>query len=777
MSHDQPLALGARLSKLRVMSASEVCGRLRYQGVVAIERRLHRVGRLEHPERLQRALNPEVGSVAQLIASRLVTPPRFFAGAADQPAMRRLFEDAFAPERRDTLARAADARGHRFSFFGRTFEFGETIAWQSDPVTGRPWPSCYHADVGIAARDNGCDIKYVWELSRQQCVLDLAKSWFLTNNREDLTALRGIVRSWIAGNPYATGVNWSCALEPAYRVFSWLWAYHLTRRDLDDGFHVEWLTALFDHGRFIERHLELHSSPFNHLIAEAAALYMLGVCLPELRVAARWRARGRHVLESRLAEQFYADGGSVEQSMYYHHATLGSYLMAALLARTTGDDFPSAIWAAIERAIDFSMRLCQPDGTTPAIGGADDGRPLRMECGPLWDFRSYQAVGAVVFSRPDFKALAGRFREDALWLLGPAALAQFEALESRLPADRSSALGASGYFVMRSEWSPRADYVCVDCGEQAAGLRTDAIPNAMHGHADCLSIIAWLGGRRVLVDSGLYAYNCGGEWESHFRETAAHNTGRVDGRDQARHLGKMAWSHSYRAFLEGWQGDEGWVLGRHDGFARGPHGILHRRAVWLRPDSCLIVYDEFVGQGPHEFEVNYQFAPGTFDLTSPGAVLFDGAVDIGWVGRGAWQVNLAHGGSSPQDGWIAPSLGVRQAAPRLTLSCEASQPPVSLLTVVAARTTPAPRVLRVLATIAGESPLLAVAGRGFVDWIVAGPTRVAAPITTDATVGICRVSGETCVETHHLGGTHVDVDTRALASLQPDGWRAIGTAR
>ena len=117
--------------------------------------------------------------------------------------------------------------------------------------------------------------------------------------------------------------------------------------------------------------------------------------------------------------------------------------------------------------------------------------------------------------------------------------------------------------MLRSDWSASgADYVCFDCGEQAAGMRTDAVPNSMHGHADCLSVVVWLGGQRVLVDSGLFCYNCGGDWEAHFRETAAHNTARVDGRDQARHIGKMAWSHSYRATLEGWRADGRRSLGR-----------------------------------------------------------------------------------------------------------------------------------------------------------------------------------------------------------------------
>ena len=72
------------------------------------------------------------------------------------------------------------------------------------------------------------DVKYVWELSRHQFVIDLGRSWFLTGNPEDLEAAATLVRGWIADNPYGTGVNWSCALEPAFRTFSWLWAYTLT---------------------------------------------------------------------------------------------------------------------------------------------------------------------------------------------------------------------------------------------------------------------------------------------------------------------------------------------------------------------------------------------------------------------------------------------------------------------------------------------------------------------------------------------------------------------
>ena len=431
----------------------------------------------------------------------------------------------------------------------------------------------------------------------------------------------------------------------------------------------------------------LYSSPYNHLIAEAAALYMLGTCLPEFSDAGRWRSRGREVLEGRLGEQFYADGGSVEQSTFYHHATVGFYLLAGLLARQTGDDLSKNVWTAIERGLDFSMSLLQPDGRTPSIGGADDGKPIRMEHLPFWDFRPYFAIGAVIFNRADFKAVAGRFHEDALWLLGPAGRLQFESIQPVPQRDSSVKLPASGYYVLRSGWSREADYVCFDCGEQAAGMRTDNVPNSMHGHADCLSVIAWLNGRKVLVDSGLFAYNCGGAWEDHFRETAAHNTATIDGNDQARHIRKMAWSHSYRAAIEDWSadGEEAWAVGSHDGYTRGPNGLVHRRAVWLRPGSSLLIYDEFTGTGEHEITVNFQFAPGSLRLAGAAAAVFDDAVDLAWTGEEVWRAESRCGGPSPEDGWIAPSLGVKQAAPRLRLSCRTSAPRISLLTVFASR--------------------------------------------------------------------------------------------
>jgi hypothetical protein len=748
------------------MTVAEVVTRLRYELELVAERFQYRRGRLAPPDRLATALRADLQGAdwrERLLASRRTPSARFFAGVAERDEMRRLFAGPYAAERAATAVEAERARQHRFAFFGREFSYGPDIDWQADPVSGRRFPSVFHADVPVHGGDVGYgDVKYVWELSRQQYLIDLGKSFFLDGTVADRDAMVRLVRSWIAGNPYATGVNWACALEPAFRAWSWLWAYHFTSDSLDPDFHLEWLCGFYDHGRFLARHLEHYSSPYNHLIGEASALYALGVLFPEFRESGAWRRLGYQVLHRRLAEQFYADGGTAEQSTFYHHATTGFYLLAGLLARANGEDLPSEVWAAVERAIDFSLHLTQPDGRTPEIGGADDGKPIRLEHLPFWDFRPYLAIGSVIFKRADLKAVAGRFYEDALWLLGPEGLKAFDALPSTPPARTSVLLSASGYAVDRSDWSADADYVLFDVGEQAAGMRSDDVPNAMHGHADCLSVVVWLGGRRVLADSGLYAYNCGGEWEAHFRETAAHNTARVDGRDQALHVGKMVWSHSYRPSIGGRYDDrdQAWTLASHDGFARGPHGVIHRRAVWRRPGGYVVIYDEFTGGGRHDLEVNWQFETGILAQPDTSRARFDEQIDIVWKGSTPWPPRTACGGPQPSDGWICRSLGVRVAAPRLSLRGVMTSSPTTLVTVIADGRR------SVVHASEGEKGLdrIAVVQPDAVDLIVAAGATAARGIETDALVAICRVTKEGKVEHMQIGGSYCRVDAAIVAA-------------
>ena len=774
------MILQKRLAKLKAMPPREIAHRLKYRAYTALERQAHKRGQLARPDRLRAALATEIGgdpAWKDLLFERTSTG-RYFAWEDDPDGIR----ERFRADYREELTRAREVADsvarYEISFFGQTFRFGPDVNWHADPVTGAEWPRRYHRDVPVEGGNAGFgDVKYVWELNRHQFLVDLAKVAFLDRSQRHATTLHSMLKNWSASVPYATGVPWACALEPAFRAWSWMWAYRMVRAAglLDSNTHLLWLTGLYDHARFLIRHLERYSSPYNHLIGEASTLFALGLLLPEFREAPSWVTRGRTVLESTVSDQFHADGGSVEQSTFYHHATLGFYLMAAILGRRNGVELSSGVWNAVERGIEFSMLLVQPDGRLPRIGGADDGKPIRLEHLPLWDFRPYQALGASVFSRPDFKFTAGRFWEDALWILGCEGADTFDRLEAREPA-RAATLPASGYYVVRSDWSATADYLCFDCGEQAAGLRRDNVPSAAHGHADCLSVIAALAGQPVLVDPGFYCYNGARDWEVHFRKTAAHNTVSIDQRDQSQHVSKMAWTHTYLPHLESTSDDEiGWARGSHDGYADAGKGVIHRRTAWLRPGGYLVICDEISGRPGHTACANYQFAPGSLTLETDGA-LFANRFDVSWSCSVPITATRIQDDEGPQGGWIAPSLGVRERAPRLQLAFPLPSSRVVLLTIVADRTRAGNGKSRricfspVVRTQEDEIITARIDGGKWEDCIItnaAGRPFKWSGVETDANLAVLRLGATGVEDSRRIGGTYLRVrELDFLATLR-----------
>jgi hypothetical protein len=765
-----------RLAKLHAMSTPEIAGRVSYRAFTTYERELHRRGLLSRPDRLRHRLRPDLAGRPDWEAALVAREgsPNFFVGPSS-PATIDCYRTHFAAELNRSRRIADAVLRHEIAFFGQTFAFGPQIDWHADPVTQAQWPRVYHADVPIHGGNRGFgDVKHVWELNRHQFLIDLAKIALVDGSAQHAAEVHRLLRDWQAQTPYGTGVPWACALEPAFRVWSWLWAYEMLRAagSVAPDDHTVWLTGFADHGRFLHRHLERWASPYNHLIGEASALFALGTLFPEFAEAPAWAARGRAILESTLETQFHADGGTVEQSTFYHHATLGFYLLAVLLARRNGSEFPARVIDAVERGLEFSMHLVQPDGRMPRIGGADDGKPIRLEHAPLFDFRSYLAIGAVMFSRSDFKHVAARFWEDALWILGADGAAAFERVAARAPATQT-VLPASGYFIARSAWSEDADYLCFDCGPQAGGLRRDGVPSAAHGHADCLAIIAVLDGREVVVDPGFYCYNGDPAWEVHFRKTLAHSTVAIDRRDQARHVSKMAWAETYEPHWEGWRldADGGWARGSHDGFARGAAPVRHRRTVWLRDAGYVVLLDELSGSGSHAVESILQCAPGSLALSEAGtAALFADRFEISWTASIALAPTVRAGGAAPSDGWVAPSLGIRQEAPRLVLSGTLDAHRAAILTIVADRyRAGGERVERVTAGIVEGTLYARVAtadgGRDEIYAAVDGAVTRAG-LVTDAPLVIVRHRDGFEPQPLQAGGTRVDfADHPSLASI------------
>ncbi len=635
------------------MSAGEIHARAQALLTRVGEEAGHRFGARRNPDR---DLEPGAGGAA------FVDP---WIPSGEQRAVAERLRASHPAYVERIIAEADAICRHEFALFGIVARYGARVDRQADPVSGRPWPAEFHTRVRIFDGNSGNgDVKYVWELNRHQFLPVLGKAYRLTGDETYASAGLALIESWIDANPCDIGINWTSALELAVRSLSWCWACALFEgaQALTVERRRRILGSLSEHARYLERHLSFYFSPYNHLIGEATALFVIGSLHPSLRRAAHWRKRGWAILESEMPKQYHADGGTVEQATGYHHFTLGFHLHAMLVKRHLEGEAAGRLWTDLEKAFEFSMQMMRPDGSIPMIGDADEGKAMALAQTDLWDFRVFLGIGAALFGRGDFTRMGGgHFLPDAAWLVGTKGWAAHDAIQEQTPAKTSADLADSGYYVMRTGWDPQAHYLAFDCGELAAGVSSDGTPSAAHGHADALSIEVSAFGEPLLVDPGFWTYNGHVDWHRYFRETEAHNTVVVDGQSQAEFRGRLKWSHAPRTSAHEWVtlGGLDYADGSHDGYQRLASPVSHRRSVVFLKPHYWVVRDELIGEGEHAIDRCFHFAtPDVVHDKATGAVQTRSEsgrpnLAIMPVERDALATDVARGGPASPGGWVA----------------------------------------------------------------------------------------------------------------------------
>lgn len=209
---------------------------------------------------------------------------------------------------------AEDALAHRFHLLGLPpVELGEAIHWRRDFVHAVETDTRYFRRLRYLDFSSTGDHKVIWELNRHQHLVLLAQAFLLTGRREFLDEIPGQMESWIESNPFQRCINWTSALEVAFRALSWLWVLHLAGSHLEDSFRKNWLNSLYQHGVYLEQNLSVYFSPNTHLLGEAVALHALGRLFPEMPRAQRWRSTGSRLVLEQMGTQVRSDGSHFEQ--------------------------------------------------------------------------------------------------------------------------------------------------------------------------------------------------------------------------------------------------------------------------------------------------------------------------------------------------------------------------------------------------------------------------------------------------------------------------------
>ena len=463
--------------------------------------------------------------------------------------------------------------------------------WRRDPGSGYDWPLDYHRDIKLL-RSDGSDIRVLWELNRLGHLLHL-------NNVNDFVTE---LRTWHDQNPYARGPNWTCAMEVALRAINILVAFENLRTSsqlsAEDLAFI--LRLLQQHGQYISDNLEFsYVATSNHYLSDVTGLLWLGVLLPELSSADKWRDFGLKELLREMDKQILADGADYESSTGYHRFVTELFLYSFMLCRAHDITIDQRYWTKLRQMLVFIRGYLRPDGLAPLVGDTDGGQVLPIEPHHANEHSYLLKIGAEVFNDPDLNT----------------------------PDESSRAFRDAGLYIMRS-----GDYyLCFNASETGLNGR------GSHGHNDALSIEICVHGRPFIVDPGTYVYSADLQMRHAFRSTAYHSTVKIDGQEQNTtdvNTPFVIGNEAQPRVLE-WQTSDDYdkVVAEHYGYQRLPASVTHRRTVTFNKSDCSwLIEDEFFGDGEHEFETWFHFIDGLqFEVRGTEIEARDNKQDVGLV--------------------------------------------------------------------------------------------------------------------------------------------------
>ena len=611
--------------------------------------------------------------------------PRFFDLS---PRTAALVAGFFPEVRRATLEQAEAIRAHRFDLLGSgERDLGPVIGWHTDFKSGHTWPLEHYTRLTLTSPEGGFDVKVPWELSRFHHAVRLGQAYLYTGDEAYAREIVAQVGHWIEANPCEFGVNWAGPMDVAIRAVNWIWALYAIRASeaLEMDFLARWLASLRQHGRYLVRNLEDGWPRTNHLIADLTGLAYLGILFPEFPEARRWRSVGLSRLWRELERQVYSDGVSYEASLSYHRLVAEMALSVAALCVLNGIGVPARAQARLRRMLDVIAACTQPDGLTPQIGDADDGRLHILTVHPdrtriMRDHRHLLALGAAVLGHGDIRAgpadsglrgwisAAGPEWQDALWCFPSGVAPRLrELLAEAGRADETSlsrGFEQGGLYVLRQ----RDFHLTVDAGS----VGQEGVGG--HAHNDTLSLTLCAYGRTFLIDPGSFLYTSDPAARNAFRSTAYHNVLQIND-EEINRLPERELFHlppDARVTVHRWLSTPAYDLfdASHDGYRRLRPAVIHRRRIWFdRTLDLWLLREQLLpvdasGAPPDEpvrVTLWFHFAPLPIRLDETRNAAYtetDSGPNLVILPPGEFPLRVAL-----DEGWYAPRYGVRERVP------------------------------------------------------------------------------------------------------------------
>jgi len=491
----------------------------------------------------------------------------------------------------------------------------------------------------------------------------------LVTRYQDTGDIRYLVRAenltfqWIESNqsyllyPPATEYSWyDTAVAHRARAWTAFWEVWIKSPLADEDKAENLLQAIHFHARRLADPAYYYES-HNHGIDQDFGLMVVAATFPEFKESGEWLETARQRLTQALHVTVSPNGVYREHSPNYQLYTLE--LLHAIQEFSAQHGFSTQVDREIKELLPkmarFSAYLIDPDGTLAPLGDTMPGTAISESHPALQSFLPDDPVLQYAVSR-------GKAGDP-----GPPVLVDKQ----------------EGYLAMR-ETNP-------DGGEYGSAtyllFTATAFPDLGHNQWDDLSFILSAGGRHLLVDPSLFAYEIDREERKYVLSAAAHNTVVVDA---ASAIGERTRIESYQESEKFWAvraSQENYPPCaspaccrecRHKASWPSYPPLRHQRTmVYVRPDSLFLI-DEI---GPaaygskiavkHQYDQLFHLAPDLVPRLDPanGDVQVHASehgpvvLRIEQSGAGRGNIDVITGRKHPLQGWVTKSYGKLVPAP------------------------------------------------------------------------------------------------------------------
>ena len=425
----------------------------------------------------------------------------------------------------------------------------------------------------------------------------LYDAWRATGRPEYLARLSDWLGRWIARCPEPCGMNdggaspaWS-TLETAVRTGSWARIFFGTMgaREFPARLRLDMLKSFLAHAGHLH---QWQGKDNNWVIIESGALLTAGVLFPEWKRSVAFRAGALERLHREMARQTWPDGVQTEIAPGYHWVCAYCCGDPVALAASNGHEVPARLAALVNRMADYPFYLLRPDRTRPSFNdsGAADGSGT--------DVLGY---GVKKLGRADMQFVLTEGREGTP------------------PAHTSRAFPDAGIYIMRSDWSRRANYLAFRGGRAGAA----------HGHEETGTFDLAAYCSPVIVDPGIHSY-ADDPIVAYLRSTHAANVLTVDGLEHC----QVAQPYEHRTasvrdvnYWRSGEGEDVAVMLHAGPFGRGPDAVtdvLHQRELHFvkgraarggEPSQFWILADALWSDRPHVANILLHFMPMVVEVT------------------------------------------------------------------------------------------------------------------------------------------------------------------